>query len=770
MAEPNPSALPERQTRPVVEFAEWLPALGGSRLLRVHGAAPGGTAPALVLDTPSGEHRVEPRAQARFTRPHEWRTSYLIASEVVAAGWSGTTLQWPDGTRISLPEPSEPGAQVIDPTVLTTLRARRFPREADTEDAPHVDEPPRGVAGPEDARDRAEPSRAVAEPDHAPDRAEPSRAVAEPDHAPDRAEPSRAVAEPDHAPDRAEPSRAVAGPAASAVGLDPAASALSRSSPAAPVAPRAWTDPPDAFGRSVFEAEAVWTAKRAELERELARAAESIARAQQGEREAREAVLSALAAMRADLRAASAARAADADTIATLKAELEAERIAHAVTRRTASDLRSALAQARRQGPEDLGAALEAERRARAGAEAALRETREAGSALMERIAELSRARELDREALARHARAQAQSAAAATRRPEQETGELVANLAAAAASLRATAPPPEAPESPSGTAAELAPADVAGAGSSPAVAQLPAAELAQPDAAGAGSAAVVAPPPDGVFAQTGADVAMPAEPTTSDFAALTEALGGPPARPLRRVLVALAERDPVAAGELLVGLLPAQGPVFDAPVAYDLTVAGIGTFAVTVRDGVATIERVSKRRSRGEALFELRSDPLTLAELLAGADHRIGRFRGRARVSRRRRRARVLEALPRAAIGLADALGAGARLEPALVYKALPLAIDPEWTVGYAFTVAQEITDPDARTWYLAVRDGAGVEVSEEVPESAPDATVTMTRAAFERLLRGEPPDPAERPLVRGDRAAVAILKAWTDRARGAA
>jgi len=43
------------------------------------------------------------------------------------------------------------------------------------------------------------------------------------------------------------------------------------------------------------------------------------------------------------------------------------------------------------------------------------------------------------------------------------------------------------------------------------------------------------------------------------------------------------------------------------------------------------------------------------------------------------------------------------------------------------------------------------------------------MTRAAFERLLRDEPADPAERPLVRGDRAAVAILKAWTDRARGA-
>jgi hypothetical protein len=262
----------------------------------------------------------------------------------------------------------------------------------------------------------------------------------------------------------------------------------------------------------------------------------------------------------------------------------------------------------------------------------------------------------------------------------------------------------------------------------------------------------------------------LPAEPTTQDFAALSDAFAGPPARPLRRVLVALAERDPAAAGEVLAGLLPAQGPVFDDPVAYDLTIAGIGTFAVTVREGVATIERVPKPRARGEALFELRSDPLTLAELLAGDERRIGRFRGPARVSRRRRKARVLEALPAAQITLSDALRAGVRLEPTLVYKALPLAIDPEWTTGYEFTVAQEITDPDARTWYLSVRDGAGIEVTESAPGTPPDATVTMTRAAFERLLRDEPPDPGERPLVRGDRAAVAILKGWTDRARGAA
>jgi hypothetical protein len=669
----------------------------------------------------------------------------------------------------------------------------------------------------------------------------------------------------------------------------------------------------------------------------------------------------ALANARADLRAARAARAADQGTIAALTAELDAERIAHAVTRRTAGDLRSALAQARRRHAEaqpaaaGLRTALAAERTARVRAEEALQETREEGSALMERIAELNRAAQTDADALARRAREHSESAAAAARRPEHQTGELVANLEAAAAVLRASRPagmgeePPPAgglgmngrsaernepaatlgdraaTEGPTGSSADArrdatastpaatpdsassAPGDAAGA--APAVrfaapgdaagssaATPPAARFAaSEDAAGssaatppaarsaapedpAGSSAATPPaarsaapedpagssaatPPAARFAAPAdpagssaaappaARFAVPADPAGSSaaaapaarFAASEDAAGssaaappaarfaapedpagssaaaarsaapehptgssearrdaagslarvvatddptgapapavvapespavGPqaPAQPLRRVLVALAERDPVVAGEILVGLLPAQGPLLEQPLAYDLTIDGIGTFAVSVANGAATIERVPKPRSRRQAKFELKSDPLTLAELLAGEERRIRRFGGRARVSRRRRKARVLAALPAARMSLAEAVAAGARLAPEHVYGLLPLAIDATWTAGHAFTVAQQITDPEPRTWYLTVRDGAGLETTEV--ERPADATVTMTRAAFDRLLRGEPPAPGERPLVRGDRAAVAILKEWTDRARGA-
>jgi hypothetical protein len=42
------------------------------------------------------------------------------------------------------------------------------------------------------------------------------------------------------------------------------------------------------------------------------------------------------------------------------------------------------------------------------------------------------------------------------------------------------------------------------------------------------------------------------------------------------------------------------------------------------------------------------------------------------------------------------------------------------------------------------------------------------MTAEAFALLLRGEAVPSGQRPAVRGDRSAVARMKAWTDRAQG--
>ena len=57
-----------------------------------------------------------------------------------------------------------------------------------------------------------------------------------------------------------------------------------------------------------------------------------------------------------------------------------------------------------------------------------------------------------------------------------------------------------------------------------------------------------------------------------------------------------------------------------------------------------------------------------------------------------RRKRARELSSLATSPLSLADALKAGAQPELGLVYRALPFAIDPQWTKGHRFTVAQQI------------------------------------------------------------------------------
>ena len=111
--------------------------------------------------------------------------------------------------------------------------------------------------------------------------------------------------------------------------------------------------------------------------------------------------------------------------------------------------------------------------------------------------------------------------------------------------------------------------------------------------------------------------------------------------------------------------------------------------------------------------------------------------------------------------------LGAGADLEPALVYRTLSYAVHPAWTRGERFTLAQEITGERPETWYLSARDGAGMTVSAEPPENGVDATVSMSRETFALMLREEAVPSGERPVVRGDRRVVALVKAWMDRAQ---
>ena len=90
-----------------------------------------------------------------------------------------------------------------------------------------------------------------------------------------------------------------------------------------------------------------------------------------------------------------------------------------------------------------------------------------------------------------------------------------------------------------------------------------------------------------------------------------------------------------------------------------------------------------------------------------------------------------------------------------------------PSWTRGHTFTIAQTVDGDPPQTWYLTAQNGAGLRASATPPDTPPAATVTMTRDVFDRLLRGEPVPHGQRPTVRGDRDAVALMQAWTERAR---
>ena len=236
----------------------------------------------------------------------------------------------------------------------------------------------------------------------------------------------------------------------------------------------------------------------------------------------------------------------------------------------------------------------------------------------------------------------------------------------------------------------------------------------------------------------------------------------------LRGAIVKLAHDDPATAAALLVALLPAQGAAIEGPLGYDLTIREAGTFAVGIAGGRASVEQIEIPRPRGVADFHLTADAIVLCELLAGVPHRIGRFFGPARVKGRKRRVKALRALAASTATVPEAARAGARLDPGLVYKLLAYAIHPTWTRGHDFTIAQEITGAPLETWYLTARDGAGVTVSGVAPAEPPDATVTMSRQVFDALLREEPVPSGRRPVVRGDRDAVAAMLAWTQRVQG--
>lgn len=347
-------------------------------------------------------------------------------------------------------------------------------------------------------------------------------------------------------------------------------------------------------------------------------------------------------------------------------------------------------------------------------------------------------------------------AAAAGQRAPETRAARIAADLDAAAAALRAAADIPEADD-----VLPLAPR--------------PAPPLPRSQPAGSGQSSARMP-----AMRAAVDTARARVLPSLELATITPSAGAltlrrrsaqvaesAPTSRMRGTLVALAARDPFAAARLIVGLLPAQAAWVDGTLDYDLTIRELGTFAVTLSGGRAEVTVLGRPRSRRAAELHLAAPALALAELITGHSQSVGRMFSAVRLRGPRRRLEPLLELGHAAPSFVELARAGARLDPALMFKALPYAIDPDWVSGRRFTIAHEITGPRPQRWFVRADGSSGVSVTSALPQDAPDASVRMSRAAFDRLMRADAPAPGDKPAISGDFRAVEQLREWCERAR---
>ena len=224
-----------------------------------------------------------------------------------------------------------------------------------------------------------------------------------------------------------------------------------------------------------------------------------------------------------------------------------------------------------------------------------------------------------------------------------------------------------------------------------------------------------------------------------------------PPKPWLEAAFRRLTERDPAAAGRLLLALLPAQRAADPHAVAYDLVLDDLMCARVTVGSGSIDVELAQVPRPAAEVDFQLVGDGARVARLLvAGGLRRRLPSRRRARIRGDRRRVAALDHLVRARLGLPELIGAGVRLDPPLALMLAASAIEPGWTVGERFTLAHRDPALEAPGAYLQVRDGREPAAGAEAPHSPVAGVVVCPAQDLLGVLagRGAPLEGEQRPL----------------------
>ena len=239
-----------------------------------------------------------------------------------------------------------------------------------------------------------------------------------------------------------------------------------------------------------------------------------------------------------------------------------------------------------------------------------------------------------------------------------------------------------------------------------------------------------------------------------------------------RAALHRIAAHDPELAARLVLMTLPAAAAHISGTLAFQLEIDQLGSYRVSVSGGRA---RVDEERTGDDADFRLQTDTRTLIELVTGTAGPLGlMMRGRLRIRGKRRRALKLRQMSSSDLSMAEVVETGGTLEPDILYRSLPYLIDPEWTMGHEFTVRYVVTGEGGGTWYVSVRDGEQLEVTEELPEGRELAgTASVGFDSYQRMASGQvsPSQAMQNQLtkVEGKIHPITLLGRWIARAQGA-
>jgi hypothetical protein len=251
------------------------------------------------------------------------------------------------------------------------------------------------------------------------------------------------------------------------------------------------------------------------------------------------------------------------------------------------------------------------------------------------------------------------------------------------------------------------------------------------------------------------------------DDPAFGEGAAGAATRPwLREAFAMLVAREPATAGELLVGLLPAQGAVRAEAIAYDIVLAPEDVVRVTNAGGGASteVERADSARDLGQVAVRISGETAELARLMiAGPLRRRILRRGLARVQGDRAALAAPAAILDTRLDLAQIQAAGVRLDPRLALALIASMVRPSWTTGERFSIAHEPRGPGAAT-YLHVRNGDPLAVTEDPPLGPVATTVSSPADELLAVLAGGTEVDAN---VSGDPAPLLALIGWLERAQ---